>query len=221
MNRELLNNTLNVIPDYNIRNFIFGTGDIRKEDIENYISNMNNLIIFAFFSYYRMWESFAPTNPALDDFFTSVYTTRHLTLELISYLIGEIQVEVSKNDDSLFKGLICGNIDESKVAAICELIMQWKKSYNDQMMDVSKLREYYHSLLDTFCFLNKASLSDDYILTIGEKDYDLSIFIKITDDDDYYLYSIEDDNLEIIRYYISYTRRKFIKDIIPKRGTSK
>ena len=217
MNNLLLDKTLKVIPNHNVRNLIFGTSDIRKDDIENYISNMDNLMMFSFFVYYKVWEREKTTNDILEDLFSSIYTTRDLTLEIISYILGELQIEIKKNNDSIFKGLITGEIEESKVPVICELIMQWKRSYNHHMMDVSKLREYYSSLLNTFSYLKNASLDDDYVLTIDEAKYDLSLFIKITEDDDYYLYSVEDGNIDVILNYVSYTRRKFFKSLLHKK----
>lgn len=221
MNSELLNKTITKIPDNNIRKLIFGTNDIRKEDIENYLSNMNNLIMLSFFVYYKVWEKENPTSPVLDSLLSSVYTTHDLTLDIISYIIGQLQIETSKNKSSYFNKLISGDIENSKVPLICELIMQWKKSYNNQMMDVSKLREYYNSLLDTFSYLSNCYLDDDYTITVDNNKYDLSVFIKITDDDDYYLYNIEEGNLDVILNYVSYTRRKYFQSVIHKKDIDK
>lgn len=221
MNKEQLQKTLITIPNDNIRKLIFGTSDVRSEDIENYISNMNNLIIFSFFVFYKLWEENNPTNPLLDELFSSVYQSRELSLELISYIMGEIQIDANKNNSSIFASLISGNIEDSKIPVICELIMMWKRSYNEQMMNISKLREYYNSLLNNFGYLKKASLDDNYLLTIDNHQYDLSLFIKLTDDDDYYLYNIIDNNLEVVLIYVSYTRRKFFKSFLHKKDLDK
>lgn len=221
MNKEQLNKTLITIPDSHIRQLIFGESDIRSEDLENYISNMNNLILFSFFVYYKVWQDQKIDNPILDELFRSVYTKRNLTLELVSYILGEIQIDVSKNETSIFKDLIHGKIEDSQIPVICELIMQWKKSYNEQMMNISKLREYYNSLLNNFVYLKKVTLDDNFILTLENHQYDLSLLIKITDDDDYYLSQIEDGEIDVILIYASLARNKYLRTYLPKKDLDK
>jgi hypothetical protein len=221
MNKEQLNKTLITIPDSHIRQLIFGESDIRSEDLENYISNMNNLILFSFFVYYKVWQDQKIDNPILDELFRSVYTKRSLTLELVSYILGEIQIDVSKNETSIFKDLIHGKIEDSQIPVICELIMQWKKSYNEQMMNISKLREYYNSLLNNFVYLKKVTLDDNFILTLENHQYDLSLLIKITDDDDYYLSQIEDGEIDVILIYASLARNKYLRTYLPKKDLDK
>lgn len=221
MNKEQLNKTLITIPDSHIRQLIFGESDIRSEDLENYISNMNNLILVSFFVYYKVWQDQKIDNPILDELFRSVYTKRSLTLELVSYILGEIQIDVSKNETSIFKDLIHGKIEDSQIPVICELIMQWKKSYNEQMMNISKLREYYNSLLNNFVYLKKVTLDDNFILTLENHQYDLSLLIKITDDDDYYLSQIEDGEIDVILIYASLARNKYLRTYLPKKDLDK
>jgi hypothetical protein len=223
MNNNIVENSLEIFVHKSLREFIFGVSDISKEDItNNYIANMNYILMLAFFAFFQRWKTKSlKTNNRLNDLFASVYVKRDLTIELITYILTEIQVEVN-HQDSIFKDMIQGDVEDSEIPIISEVIKQWKRSYKNSLMDISRLRKLYNSLINNLSFLKICQIENNdnqlfiVLLANGEiEKYNVTSLIKITKDEDYYLHRVINEGNEMKLVYLSFDGRKtFPEDII-------
>lgn len=223
MNNNIVESSLEIFVHKSLREFIFGVSDITKEDItNNYIGNMNYILILAFFAFFKSWKAKAPkTNPRLNELFQSVYVKRDLSIELITYILTEIQIEVN-HQDSIFKGMIQGNVEDSEIPIISEVIKQWKRSYKSSLMDISRLRKLYNSLISDLSFLKLCQIENSdnqlYLVLVANDEierYNITSFIKITKDEDYYLYKVINEGNELKLVYQSFDGRKtYLDDVI-------
>lgn len=218
---DILEVTLENIPDDNLRRYIFGLSKPQKRNIiYNLIPVMNNTMLFAFFGLFVSWKEFRAESSRwedalgdeqksvvnakrVDDVMQSIYCNSILSQETISFIFTETILEALKNPSSPFKQLICGTVATTKIPQIAEIIRVWKINAKKAEDNTSLLKELYLDLINSLSILKYMKIDDAdgkircRLAVPGRKeiDADLSLFIRkiVTEDteDLYYLYKVE------------------------------
>ena len=213
---EIVDKTLECIPDATLRRYIFGTDQPSSNNIRNNLTaRMNNIMLLSFFGLFTVWrechdessrwedsylgvEQQSVVNARrVDDVMKSIYCNSILNQETIAFVFTEVLVETRKNASTSFNNLVCGTLATTKFSKIAEIIRVWKINAKKAEDNISALKKLYYELLDSLGILRYMSIDDtDGIIRCklhlpnGKKiEADLSLFVKkICDEDSEDLY---------------------------------
>ncbi len=238
------------IPDLTLRRYIYGTSDPKRRQLSsNLISAMNNIMITAFFALFAIWKEHREDTIRIEDgwgeeqrsavhakrineVMENIYCNSILTQETISFVFTEVLLEIRKNYDSPFSGLIKGAVATSKFPKIAELIRVWKMSFQGAESHQDVLISLYVELLNSLDILQYMSFVEEDKKLIckvempGKKPFegDISIFIKRLQADEnsfpeyYYLYRTEGRANGVLLEYMEFNGRAMYRDELDTTG---
>lgn len=198
---EIVDLTLKRVKDKRIRNLIFGTEQPEEKIItDKIIYCMNNIMLTAFFGFFMLWKHRGELDSGggesantrrINNTFADIYTGNGLNMEVIAFLLTEIQLDASKNPSSFYKSYVKGDISYSKFQQIAEMIRVWRLSYKHAERNLQKLTALYTDLIRSLPILRKLSLDDsadnmEFTLLTEDDDEiveDMSYFIKLIEFD--------------------------------------
>lgn len=232
--REILQRTLDCIPDENLRRYIFGTPKPKMTSlINNLISAMNNIMLMSFFGMYGVWREFrdvperredsvgrlcrsASNANRVDETMSHVYCDNILTQEVISFVFTELLLEIDGNSYTPFNNLIRGKISAAKFPKIAEIIRVWKINFKGAEQNYNVLGELYVELLDALSILKYMAIEEREgtvyckvnVPSEREIEFDLSIFVRSIEVDgvaeNYYLYRAKNAKGKVYLQYMSF-----------------
>lgn len=220
---ELVDLTLKRIKDARLRYLIFGTEQPEEKTIiGKIIYSMNNVLLMSFFGFYTLWkhrdeieeqECESANTKRIDTTFAELYTSNALSIELIAFLLTEIQLGASKQAFSIYKNYIKNNVTCSKFQQIAEIVRVWRISYKHAEQNIEKLTSLYEELLKSLPILRKLKVDDssdkmEFTVITDDDDEiteDMSSFIKLIEHDfesDYYFLhrAIRSENVIKLEY---------------------
>lgn len=232
--KVILQQTLDSIPDENLRRYIFGTPNPKVMTLlNNLTSAMNNIMLMAFFGMYGVWREFrdvperredsvgrlcrsASNANRVDDTMSHLYCDNILTQEVISFVFTELLLEIDGNSYTPFNNLIRGKISAAKFPKIAETIRVWKINFKgaEQSMDV--LGGLYVELIDALSILKYMTIEEREgsiyckvnVPNEREIEFDLSIFVRTIEVDgvaeNYYLYRAKNAKGKVYLQYMSF-----------------
>ncbi len=239
---DIIEKTLECIPDENLRRYIFGTATPKKTTLlNNLIPRMNNTMLLAFFGLFEVWkqckhetdrwqddwgaERQSVVNARrVDEVLETVYCNSILTQETISFVFTEVLLEARKNPYTPFFNLIRGTVATTKFPKIAEIIRVWKINAKKAESNTTILKELYLELIESLAILKVMSIDDTEgglicrVKTPYGKEVkaDLSLFVKkiINDEEEdlYYLYKVEDRRGKIYLEYMNFGGNMIYRD---------
>ncbi len=220
---ELVDLTLKRIKDKRLRHIVIGSENPDEKTITGKIIYcMNNIMLMSFFGFFSLWKRFRNVTDIdgstanirrINETFSDIYNGTPLSLEVISFLLTEIQLDAGKNIASPYREYVRNKITYSKFQRITEIIRVWKINYKHAEQNIETLTSLYVGLLESLPILRKMSINDSdggMRLTIvfdDDDEYtdDISLFVKLIEHDFecdyYYLYkAAEMDNSMYLEY---------------------
>lgn len=220
---ELVDLTLKRVKDARLRNLIFGTEQPEEKTITGKIIYcMNNIMLVSFFGFFMLWKHRDDFDTAggesantkrINNTFADIYSGNGLSMELIAFLLTEIQLDAVKNPFSPYRNYVRENITCSRFQQIAEIIRVWRISYKHAEQNLEKLTTLYTELIRSLPILRKLQVDDSAgkmeftILTEDDDEIteDMSYFIKLIEYDfesDYYFLhrAIKEDNVIKLEY---------------------
>lgn len=232
--KDILQRTLDCIPDENLRKYIFGTPTPKMMSlINNLTSAMNNIMLMAFFGVYGVWREFrnvperredsvgrlcrsASNANRVDDTMSHIYCDNILTQEVISFIFTELLLEIDGNSYTPFNNLIKGKISAAKFPKIAETIRVWKINFKGAEQSMNVLGSLYLELLEALSILKYMAIEERdgvaycTVDVPNEKkvEFNLSIFVRSINVDDvtenYYLYRAKISKGKVYLQYMSF-----------------
>lgn len=154
----------NDIKSSQLKNILFGMENIEADDIKG-IGKINRLLTFGFILGFIIWKNDinkknklpdTPNANRVFDSFKCIYNGENIGLDLIIYIMTEMQLDVlSLGERSYFSNIITGGDDETvMIPAFRNLIKTWIQSGKHDEKDESKLLKKFIGLCNTFPFLS-------------------------------------------------------------------
>ncbi len=191
----ILELTNNIIKNSTLRKIIFGTDEVTLDDIsDNYISNFNYLFVISFYIIYEASKQ-KNLSKKVEELIKSVYEARCLSIELVSYLLVEMQVN---NEEEFVKG----NYETSLFPVAGEIVRNWKKNSLFMYKDIRQLKQIYIYFLENLELLKNINLNDNLECEFNGLKFSLQDYLLVTDDEIYYLY--DKDKINNIYHYQSF-----------------
>ena len=196
------------VKDGGLKKILFRTDDPESDDIKG-IGVLYRMLILTFIASYAKYKydlqhgnvkSETPNAKRVFESFSCVFNGENIGLDLIIYVLTEMQLDVLYNDKrSYFKNIFSANEDAIQIPTFRGLIKTWLHSAKHAEKDNAKLASYFYGLYIALDILRNMSIvkKDDGKYYFKFKGYSEDVpsynLIKIGEEDNefYYLSSYE------------------------------
>ncbi len=152
----------------NLKEMLFGMSDLEADDIKG-IGTINRLLTFGFAFAFIKWKNDSTKNFAFShtsnskrvfDAFTCIYNGENVGLDLIIYVLTEMQMDViTYGDRSYFYGIIASSSETLQIPSLRNLIKTWFQSAKHAEKNQDVLLSKLIGLCNTLPFIFDTSVS--------------------------------------------------------------
>ena len=157
------------IKDAALKEFLFGIDDLEGSDIKG-IGVIYKMMTFSFMFAYAKYKydldnkklhASTPNAKRVIDAFECIYNGEDITLDLIIYVLTEMQLDViSVGERSYFKPFFNGRAD-IQIPSLKNVISVWLQSVKRAEQNEKVLLGYFVALFENFVFLRDITLVED------------------------------------------------------------
>lgn len=222
------------VKDNNLKQLIFKNEEVEADDIKG-IDVLYRMMVFTFVFSYAKYKfdcqknnitTEYPNAKRVFDAFSCIYNGEDVGLDLIVYILTEMQIDVINSDKkSYFYNIFNGNDDAIQIPTLRNTIKTWLHSVKLAEKDNAKLLQYFVGLYNALDILKNVELiceNNQYAFHFLPTDCiipNYELFLIGGDDNDfYYLSSYENvENNQSKLNYVSLDGGEVLNIISPTR----